>query len=404
MNTKTHQNLLPFTYTSPYFQEDRTGYLAQVRELEPIHWSDAIEAWVITRYEDCKALVRHPNTGKADRWRVASKDDEPLQLIEKVRQKMMLYQDPPEHRRIRGYVHKAFTPRIVEQLRPRIYEIMDDLLAEYTDQHEMNLVEAISYPLPIMVISQMLGVPADDWRLVRELSKDMGADFEPLSTQEDLDRTNRATVKMQDYFRDLIKVKQQHPGDDLLTNLIAVHEEAEDQFSIDDLLANVSLLLLAGHETTSSLISNGVFELLSHPAEFERLKAQPDLMSSAVTEILRYRSSVDLMGRYVLEDMDYQDTRFKQGDLILFSLAAANRDPEVFTNPDEFDIGRQEEQPVSFGHGIHYCLGAPLAKLETEITLEKLIEFMPDMQLKNPEPQWIPSTAFRGHSELYLQF
>jgi len=404
MNTKPNQDVLPFSFTSPLYREDREAYLAQIRELEPIHWSDTVNNWILTRYEDCKALSRHPDIGKAGRWRVASTGDEPLQLVDKLRQRMMLFQDPPEHRRLRGYVHKAFTPRIVEQLRPRIYDIMDDLLADYKDQHEMNLVEAISYPLPIMVISTMLGVPTDDWRLVRDLSKDLGAMFEYLPTQEQLDRTNQALANLQDYFRDLIKVKKQNPGEDLLTNLIAVHEESADEFSMDDLLANVILLLFGGHETTSNLISNGVFELLSHPDQFELLKVQPDLVPSAVTEILRYRSSVNGMSRYALTDVDYENIQFKKDDLILFFFVAANRDPEIFANPDQFNIQRQEEKPLSFGNGIHYCLGAPLATLETEIALEKLIEFMPDMQLKNPEPQWMPSVAIQGLEELFLRF
>ena len=403
MKSTPNQDLLPFSYTSPYFQEDPLSYLAKIRELEPIHWSDVANCWVITRYEDCKALIKHPNIGKDDWWRIASSGDEPLQIIDEFRKKLMNYNDPPEHRRLRGYFNKAFTPKIVSDLRPAIHEVMDQLLADYADQHEMNLVEAVSYPLPIMIISAMLGVPTEDWQLIRQFSESLTVMFDRHRTQEALDSANNNILEMKAYLRTLVNHKKQTPQDDLITNLIAVHEE-DRRFSMDELLSNVIILLFAGHETTSNLISNIVFELLSHPDQFELLKAQPDLTASAVTETLRYRSSVNGIGRFALEDFEYQNVHFKKGDLVRFALNAANRDPEIYTHPDHFDIQRQEETPLSFGHGIHYCLGAPLATLETEIVLEKLIDFMPNMQLKNPEPQWMPSVAIQGHSELHLRY
>jgi len=372
--------------------------------LEPIHWSEAVDLWVLTTYDDCQAILKHPHFGRGDGWRINPPGDEPLMPVEVFRSELMLLRDPPEHRRLRQLVQKAFTPTVINNLRPIIYDIMDELLREYENKHEINLVEAIAYPLPIMVISAMLGVPKEDWSIIRRYSKDIGGIFEAIRTQAHIDAGNRLAIEMRAYFDELFAYKKENPADDLITNLIKVKENDAENYTMGELISNSILLLFAGHETTSNLISNGVFDLLSHPEQFERLKNNKNLMPSTVIEVLRYRTSLPFNYRTALEDVEYKDMVFKKGQWVLTSLTTANRDPQYYTDPDVFDIERDEAVPLSFGQGIHYCLGAPLAKLETEIALEKLIEKMPNMKLKNLEPNWIPYIAFRGHTDLWLQF
>jgi cytochrome P450 len=316
----------------------------------------------------------------------------------------MLDMDPPDHQRLRSLVSKAFTPRLIERLRPRVQAIADGLLDAVQDRGEMDLIDDYAFPLPITVIAELLGVPAEDRDSFREWSD---AAVSGNTTQEHLDKVLIPHMQaFTDYLHALFEEKRKNPKDDLVSALLRA-EEAGDKLSEDELLGMVFLLLVAGHETTVNLIGNGVLALLQHPDQLQKLKDDPSLIKPAVEELLRYDGPVETSTeRFAREDVRIGETVIPRGEMVLVVLAAADHDPERFADPDELDITRVDNRHLAFGKGIHHCLGAPLARMEGQIAISTLLARMPDLRLKgSPESlSWRPGLTLRGLRGLPLEF
>jgi hypothetical protein len=315
------------------------------------------------------------------------------------RQPSMLFADPPYHTRLRGLVSKAFTAKRVEQMRPRIQEIVDELLDAIESADEIDLIEAFAGPLPTIVIAEMLGVdPAD--RADFKRWSDLGVmNFNPLLTAEERERVNEAGAAMDGYLRRVIEERRAKPQLDLVTSLITA-EEGGDQLTDDEIVTMCSLLLAAGNLTTTDLIGNGVLTLLRNPGELKKLRDDPSLIKNAVEEMLRFESPVLMSGRTPLEDRTIAGAEVGAGQSVTPILAAANRDPAAYPNPEQFDITREKTDHHSFGGGVHYCLGAPLARAEAQIAVGTLVQRFPAMRLSNSPLAWRRVPGFRGLAKL----
>jgi cytochrome P450 len=312
----------------------------------------------------------------------------------------MLQQDPPVHTRLRGLVTKAFTARAVEDMRPRIQQIVDETLDRVIPKGRMDVIEDFAFRLPVTVICDMLGIPEDERALFFTGARASGRLLDPVPlSRAELDAANAGMLMISEYFRRLFDLRRRSPGQDLTTHLVQAEEEGS-KLSTEELTANVILLFGAGHETTVNLIGNGLLALYRNPDQLRRIRAAPSL-SAAVDELLRYDSSVQVTGRTALEDLTVGDTQIEKGDSILCLLGAANRDPSVYPDPDRLDIARHNVRPLSFGGGIHFCLGAQLARLEAEIAIGTLLRRLPTLVLDDlDKPDWRPTFVLRGLNSL----
>jgi hypothetical protein len=315
----------------------------------------------------------------------------------------MLFLDPPDHTRLRGLVSKAFTPRLVEALRPRIVALADELLDPITEAGQADVIAELAYPLPAVVIAELLGVPPEDREQFIRWSSDFGGFLDGSNlTMEQAMMALQGVSDFMDYFRDIIAHRRTTPRDDLLQAML-IARERDDKLTEDELLANLVLLLAAGHGTTTHLLGNGLLALLRDRAQYERLVADPTLVATAVPEMLRYDSPVQLTGRRTREDIAISGVTIAAGQHFTAILGAANHDPEQFADPERLDVGRAENRQLSFGFGIHFCLGAPLAKLEAEIVLAAIVRRLPGLCLApNAEEtlEWRPSIVFHGLESL----
>jgi cytochrome P450 len=315
----------------------------------------------------------------------------------------MLLRNPPDHTRLRALAHKAFTPRSVARLRETIQQITDGLLDQVQDSGEMELIADLAYPLPVTVICEMLGIPAADQDAFHQWSNAIARSLDLTDVEAVYNRAAVAAEEMTGYLDGLVAERRRRPQQDLLSALVAA-EEAGDRLSKEELFATCALLLIAGHETTINLIGNGTYALLQHSEQWEKLKAEPGLVGTAVEELLRYDSPVQLTSRMVLQDMEYEGFTFPRGSSVAFLLGAANRDPDQFPAPQQLDITRVNNRHLAFGGGIHYCLGAPLARLEGEIAFTTLARRMPGLRLATDEVVYNDNYALRGLAALPLTF
>jgi cytochrome P450 len=315
----------------------------------------------------------------------------------------MLQQDPPDHARLRGLVVNAFTARRVEDMRPRIQEVVDQTLDRVIPRGSMDLIEEYAFRLPITIICDMLGIPEEHRELFYTGSRDSGRILDPVPlTPEDIAKSNAAYMMSQMYFQQLFELRRKQPGDDLTTQLVQAEEDGS-KLANEELTANIILLFGAGHETTVNLIGNGILALHRNPDQLVLLKARPELITGAIEEFLRYDSSVQMTGRVTLEDIDDLGTRkIPKGESVLCLLGSANRDPAVYpARPDRLDIARPNVRPLSFGGGIHFCLGAQLARIEAEIAISTLLRRLPDLRLDDAEnPEWRTTFVLRGLKRL----
>jgi cytochrome P450 len=370
--------------TSPFIETTGTARLNGFAELAakgPLHYEvlfTGVPVWLVTGYAETRALLSHPDVVRSP-MDGPHRDSVTEELITGMEQHMLNF-NPPDHTRLRKLVSAAFTRRRIERLEPRIREIAGDLLDEMAaaDGDVVDLVSAYSYPLPITVISELIGIPAirrDDFR--RWSSITVNAAVYPAEVYTE------AATAMLDFIRELIEDKRVAPADDLLTDLLAVRDGG-DRLSKDELTSMVYLLLAAGHETTVSLITNGVHALLRHPEQLALLKAEPERLPGAVEELLRYDGPLQAAIPYIAKaPIEISGVTIKGGEVIVFALLPANRDAAKFTDPDRLDITRDASH-VAFGHGIHHCLGAPLARLEGRIALSLLFERFPNLRLADP--------------------
>lgn len=394
----------------PSFKADPYPTYAKLRSSAPVYRAalpDGRGVWLITRYDDVLAVLKDQRFVKD--WRGALTPEQlaqvpPIPEVMKPLSQNMLDTDPPDHERLRALVSKAFTPRLIERLRPRVQAISDGLLDAVQDRVEMDLIDDYAFPLPITVIAELLGVPAEDRNNFREWSD---AAVSGNASQEYMEQILIPHMQaFTDYLRALFEEKRSNPKDDLVSALVRA-EEAGDRLSEDELLGMVFLLLVAGHETTVNLIGNGVLALLQHPDQLRKLKEDPSLIKPAVEELLRYDGPVETSTeRFAREDVEIGGQVIPKGEMVLVVLAAADHDPERFPDPDELDITRTDNRHLAFGKGIHHCLGAPLARMEGQIAISTLLRRMPNLRLKgSPESlSWRPGMILRGLRGLPVEF
>ncbi len=397
---------LIFNPFSPEVRADPYPVYRKFREEDPVHLSP-FGVWILTRYADAVAVLKNPAFSSDHRHAegplldLAASQRDP-ELLER-RATVMLFQDPPAHTRLRSLVNKAFTPRRVEAMRAGIIEIVDDLLDRAGDAGRMDVIADLAYPLPVTVICEMLGVPPEDYDTFKGWSSALAANLDPLPLPESLAKALAAGDAFEAYFRELIADRRANPRDDLLSDLVAA-EEKGDRLSEEELLAMCTLILVAGHETTVNLIGNGTLALLRHPGEIQRLLDDISLMPGAVEELLRYDSPVQVTARTALTDVDVAGTTIPKGRQVVAVIGAANRDPSAFADPDRLDIGRTENHHLAFGAGIHFCLGASLARTEGQIAIGRLVTRFPGLSLEVEDPPWRETVTLRGLAALPVTF
>jgi cytochrome P450 len=393
-----------FNPLSPDFIRDPYPHYDRLRAIFPIHVTP-FGQFVASRHADVSLVMRDKRFGKDFVERSKRRYSEKI-MEEPVFRSMshwMLQADPPDHTRLRGLVVKAFTARRVEDMRPRIQEIVDQTLDALIGRGEMDLIADFAYRLPVTIICDMLGIPEEHREVFHKRSNDGGRllDPVPLSPREIADG-NANNLMAQAYFQNLFELRRRDPGDDLITQLVQAEEDGS-KLSNEELTANIILLFGAGHETTVNLIGNGLLALHRNPDQLALLQARPDLIVNAIEEFLRYDSSVQLTGRVALEEIeDLGGRRIPKGESVLCLLGSANRDPAVYPDrPEQLDITRPNVKPLSFGGGIHFCLGAQLARIEAEIAISTLLRRLPELKLDDAEnPQWRPTFVLRGLKQL----
>jgi len=385
----------------------------QLRRESPVQRSTR-GFWVLARHADCLAVLRdrrasadstHIDPERAPEGFAGSRErdrviDTVLAQTERDN-RPFLFRDPPDHTRLRGLVSKAFTPRMVEGLRPRTEQIVAELLDGALERGEIDAVAELAYPLPVRIICDMLGVPPTDQERFSLWSAALarGLDPEFLLTEEVRQARLDALVAFAEYFFALLAERRRQPGPDLLSQLVLA-EDGGDTLSEGELLSTAILLLVAGHETTVNLISGGILALLEHPDQMAGLRADPSLARSGVEELLRYVSPVQLTGRTLLEDLPVGGEVLGKGEFAVLLVASANRDPEAFEHPETLDLGRPDNRHLGFGFGIHHCLGAPLARLETQVVLTELLRRTRAVELATGRPRFRENVVLRGLVDL----
>ena len=365
----------------PGFNADPFPHYQRLREADPVHQSP-LGFWVLTRYEDCVAVLRDQRFGRAGfEGFLESVYGSPAGYERLPRS--MLFQDPPDHTRLRALVSRAFTPRVVEGLRPRIQQVVDEIIDRALDARSMEVIGDLAYPLPVTVISEMLGVPAGDRESIKGWSADIARSLDAIGLQVDPDIVDRGRVARRaigDYFRQLLPERRRHPRNDLLSLLIAAEEQG-DKLSEGELLSTCILLYIAGHETTVNLDRQWAPRPPPARRSAQAPSREPALAASAVEELLRYDGPVQRTARFTTVDVEIGGRAIDKGAMVVTVIGAANRDPAQFPEPDRLDLGRVDNRHIAFGFGIHFCLGAPLARLEGQVALGTLARRLPALAL-----------------------
>jgi cytochrome P450 len=389
-----------FNPLAPEFIRDPYPHFERLRATDPMHLTP-LGMFVASRHAEASLVLRDKRFGK-DFVERTKRRYGPQIMEEPVFRSMshwMLQQDPPDHTRLRGLVVKAFTARRLENLRPRIQQIVDETLDRLVPQGHMDLIEDFAFRLPVTIICDMLGIPEEHREVFYTSSRDGGRLLDPVPlSRAEIEQANAGNLMAQMYFQQLFELRLPNPGDDLTTQLVHAEEDGS-KLSNEELTANIILLFGAGHETTVNLIGNGLLALHRYPDQLALLKANPGLITNAIEEFLRYDSSVQLTGRVALEDIDdLGGKKIPKGESVLCLLGSANRDPAVYPDrPDRLDITRPNVRPLSFGGGIHHCLGAQLARIEAEVAIATLLRRLPDLRLDDAEnPEWRPTFVLRG--------
>ena len=389
--------------TDPEVIADPYPLLRELRETSPVHRTGFSDFWILTRFEDCRTALRDQRLGSPE------PGEEAPSLLAPTRQRRadvprsLLFLNPPDHTRIRSLVSRAFTPRRVERLRPAVEAMTEELLAPMAEAGECDLIDALAFPLPANVISELVGVPVSDRDWLRPLVSDLAATLEPTRQPGEAERAEAASAKVNQYLHELIDDRRADPADDLLSGLIAA-SDGEDRLTQPEVAVTVSLIYAAGFETTMNLIGNMVHTLMRHPDQLARLRADRSLVPSAVDEVLRFEPPVQLDGRYVRADTEIGGHTIPQGHGVLTLLGAANRDPAAVEDPDRFDVGRTGVPMLSFGSGIHYCLGAALARLEGQVVLQALLDRFGTWDPLDANPPWKTRLTLRGLARLPVAF
>jgi hypothetical protein len=373
----------------------------------PVHWSAALGGWVLLRQQDVLAALRDPRLSTARlglMLQMLSTDERAqLQPLAHAWDRWLSFVDQADHARMRPLISAAFTPRIVAGMQPRIQRLVDELIDGFVERGRCDLIADLAYPLPATVITEMLGGRPQDRDQLKAWSDEIaliGREREGLPI---LLRIQQGVLGMTGYFREIAAKRRAQPQDDLMSNLLQA-EQAGHALSIDEVLATCTLLLFAGHATTTQLIANGLLCLLKHPEQLQQLKDNPALITSAVEEMLRYGGPALLLVRTASADLELGGQQIAAGQGVYPAVAAANRDPAVFADPERFDITRGDNRHLSFGYGTHFCVGSALARLETRIAIETLLRRLPNLRLATDQLQWTATPIFRGLLALPLAF
>jgi cytochrome P450 len=391
------EGLDPF---QPELRADPYPLYRKLRELDSVHRSPA-GPWILTRHVDGTAVLRDPRFSSNP---AHLRGERPQVGPRRVDTKVLLFLDPPDHTRLRSLVSRAFTPGVVRRLRPRIEELVAELLDRAERKGSLELIADFAYPLPVAVICELLGVPAGDRAIFGSWSSDASRllDRDIDLDEAALERGATAIAGFTEYFGGLIQQRRAEPTEDLLSGLIAAEEDGQ-RLTWEELFSTIILLYLAGHETTVNLIGNGTWALLRHPDQVERLRRDPALAPSAVEELLRYESPVHLTARIATTPVEVGGVPIAAGEQVVVLVSAANRDPAVFADPETLDIARADNRHLSFSAGMHYCLGAALARLEGEVAFPALLHRFPRLELVDPEPQFREHFVLRGLRQLDLR-
>jgi cytochrome P450 len=395
----------------PRFVTDPYPMYRWLREREPLRKDPIAPVWVLTRHADVAAMLKDPRLRK-DPFAVERLPPTMREQLGVTRNQMrqadvttvsMLFLDPPQHTRIRGWFSKAFTPRMIEALRPRIQQITDKRLEKVRAAGTMDVIETIAYPLPVVVIAELLGFPPEDFPSYKKWSDDFAAALGLNPSLEQQAAAERSREELRAYFTQLVAKLEKRPDERLLSALLAMEREPA-AMSREELFINAILLLAAGHETTTNLIGNGMLALLRHPDQLKLLRDEPGLIESAVEELLRYDSPVQWASRVTADRIEIGGKTLEAGEILLGSLGAANRDPAAFAEPDRLDIRRPENRHLSFGSGIHFCLGAALARMEAQIAIGTMVSTLNHLELAQSKVRWKKGLTFRAMEELWVRF
>jgi hypothetical protein len=389
---------------TPEGQADPYPLYHALRQLAPLHRSALDGVWYASSFAACRELLGHPHCGKGPRLTVRRHGvaEDRLRMVERrPRRPSMITANPPEHARLRGVAKGAFIPPRLEDLRRRVACLVDDRLERLAALGEADLMAELAYPLPVTLIGELLGIPEEDRDRLRPFVIALATSDEPDSPPEVVRRAEAASDELEAYFSDLIASRRACPTGDLLSILVAQLDSGA--LDGEELYSTVLLLFIAGFLTTASLVGNGLLALFRHPQEMARLWRDPALVAPAVEEMLRYDSPVQLVHRQVMEDIEVDGLRLRQGETVFTLLGAANRDPARFSEPDRFDVGRQGKDHLAFAWGLHFCLGARLARMEAQLIFAGLRERFSSLDL-SAEPPRRPGLAFRSVDALRIRF
>lgn len=393
---------------SEAFVDDPYPVYRELRETDPVHWSDEWGVWVLTTYEDTSAVLRDPHRFSSVGRFSALLDQLPPEVqpeVEPLRRHYsggLIQSDPPDHTRLRALVRQVFTPRSIEQFRGRVQTVVDGLIDRFQDEHRFDIVMDLAYPLPVVVVSEILGAPSNDLQQVFRWTADIGGLQATGGAMEDkARRAATSIVEIEEYFGRIIAQRRSRPASDLISELIAAQEDG-DRLSDAELISMCVTLLLAGHETTKNLVSNGILTLLRHPDQLAALRDDPGLSATAIEECLRFESPIQRGWRRVAVDTELRGNRLLPGQLVYYMFGAANRDPAQFPDPDRFDIRRPDNRHLAFGYGIHYCIGAPLARLEGSIAIDTVLRRLGNLELLEEQIEWGESVHVRCPKHLFV--
>lgn len=392
------------------FLQDPYPTYERLRREAPIFFHQPWGKWILTRHEDVDQLLRDRRLGRVIHH-LQAPSERPPQNPEHapflaIQEGSLLEIEPPDHTRIRQVVHAAFTPKHVRALQGRIEalceRLADDL--EAVPERHADLIRVFAEPLPVTVIAELLGIPEADRHQLLPWSKAIIGMFEPERTAENERAAVRAASEFSDYLRDLIPQKRRYPANDLVSRMVEVHDREPDRLSEEELIANCILFLDAGHEAVVNVIGNGMKALLSHPTELARLRANGELIASAVEEMMRFDTPLQFFERFVLEDLEYGGFSWSKGTKLCLYYGSANRDEDVFEAPERFDVSRHPNPHLAFGLGLHYCIGAPLARLELSAAVGTLLRRFPELCLAEQEFRYLPKNVFRYLEELRVEY
>lgn len=392
--------------TAPEVIDRPFEYFGDLREADPVHYNEKWGGWIVTRYDDVRRMLQDDEhlslEAQADRLKNAPHD---IPNTEEMFPKWIIYLDPPEHTHLRTLIGEAFNPEMVREQRTEVEEVTAALIEDIQrrDPDEIELIEEFAYQLPVRIISRILGLPVSENDRLGEWSSDIALTlFHYYEAPDRHRRTEAGISEFAAYLEDVVRDRKEHPRDDLITYLTTAEVDGRT-LDDDEVVATAILLLFAGHETTTKLIANGVFELLRHPDQLAKLRDDPSLAPTAVEEIIRYHGPSKALTRAVVEDFELRGHRIEAGQRLMTSLYAANRDPRKFDEPDRFDITRGAGDHLGFGHGTHHCLGAPLARLEASVAFREFVTAFPEMSLATEEVEWVRSPLVRGPESLRIR-